>query len=97
VGVLCAYVSRQAEIVRERKELWTEIESSGQSGIVETRERILTLNPKMDLPDVSLIRRLLGDQAIASIEWREYGTDAQRKEIDAAEFLFPEASLRFRE
>jgi hypothetical protein len=92
LAVACGYVSRQAEIVRERQAMLDRID--GIRGVYWTAETFRELierstwhSQDWSPPRIPLIRRWLGDHAIV---WIALPTLEQRREFGVA---FPEASI----
>jgi hypothetical protein len=81
LSIPCAYVAKQAKIVRDREAAWAKVRTFGKEGYASYKDSPL---PK--------IRQWLGDSAIALIELPD---DVSKSDLELIKTEFPEARVLF--
>lgn len=96
VTALCVYLAWETSAVRHRQAVLKEMKKTGSFQITTARswaERYPGGNPVQSPARISLVRRMLGDEAIQEVyyNWYQPPSDAELARVAAA---FPEAELR---
>jgi hypothetical protein len=91
VTVLCCYLAWETSVVRQRQAVLKELRAKGRVQIVTAQRAQLSL-PNSRVAQVSLVRRLLRDEAIQGI-WFGWYPAAPQEERERLAKVFPEATF----
>jgi hypothetical protein len=96
VTVLCCYLAWETSVVRKRRAVLDELRTSGGFTITTAsawNQRFPVGSPPQRTAQVSLVRRLLGDEAVQEISYFHH-INPPREELDRLARVFPEAEFR---